>query len=285
MSAVLRVVRAEGYRLLRTRSSWIVLLALFILSVLRVFASHVAESAETARRIASGRGPETVADSGDAWAPFVDGWRMGLMVAALVLLVHAARSLAGDREAGLLRMAVTRGATRLSLVLGRVLLAVVLVPTLVAVTGVGAWLCARYYFDFGPLVEDGYELLSVEELSGELRVAVLAALPALFGLYCFGLLVSSLCRSAILAVGSSLILFFVFDLFKDPMREAQYWVFASFSPSFFDGSAMKEMAGMARGFSDAGYPPGLLEMNLWLPWPQAAIMITLAAVVLSRRSL
>jgi len=285
VSAVLRVVRAEGYRLLRTRSSWLVLLALFVVSVLRVFAAHVAESAETARRLASGRASEVVADTGDAWGPLVDGWRVGLVVAALVLLIHAARSLAGDRDAGLLRVAVTKGATRLSLVLGRVLLAVALVPILVAATGAGAWLCARHYFDFGPLVENGYELLSAEELSGELRFAVFGAMPALFALYCFGLFVSSLCRSAIQAVGFSLVLFFVFDLFKDTLREAQYWIFASFAPSFVDGSAMKEMAGTARGFSDAGFPPALEAMNLWLPWPQAAIMIVLAAVVLSRRSL
>jgi hypothetical protein len=45
------------------------------------------------------------------------------------------------------------------------------------------------------------------------------------------------------------------------------------------------MAGMARGFSDAGLSSDLVRMSFWLPWPEAAILVLLASLVLSRRSL
>lgn len=285
MSAIFRVFRAEGYRLLRARASGAILVALFAVSGLRVVASWIALGTERAERVAEGRAPLTTAQSGDAWAPFVEGWRAGLILVALVLLIHAARGLAGDRRRGLLRLALTRGASRVSLVLGRVLLAPFLIVVLVAVTGAGAYLGAHFLFDFGPLVEDGYELLSVAELTRELRLAILVTLPPLLALYAFGIVVSSMCRTAAQAVGLSLTLFLAFDLFKEALGQAQYWVFAAFTPSFLDGSAMNEMAGMARGFSDAGFSAELVRMNLWLPLPEAAILVVLASLVLSRRSL
>ena len=279
------VLRAEGHRLLRSRASWLVLVTLFLVSALRVFAAYVGATAARAERLAGGGGEVDASSSGDAWAPFVEGWRAGLVLAAILLLCHAARGLAGDREAGLLRLATTRGASRTSLVLGRAALAPVLVLAFTAVTGLGAYLAARWFFAFGPLVEDGYEILSAEELAGELRHAVLAVLPALLALYTFGLFVSSLARSATQAVAWSLTSFLVFDLFKEALGPARHWCFAAFSPSFVDGSAMAEMAGMARGFSDAGFPAALLRLNLWLPWPWAVALVALACLVLSRRTL
>ena len=133
------------------------------------------------------------------------------------------------------------------------------------------------------MVEDGYELLSAEELGEELRRAALAALPPLIATYAFGLLVSAFSRSATTAIAVSLSSWLAFDLFKEALGPARYWVFASFTPSLVDGSAMEEMTGVAQGFSDAGFAEGLYRMNLLLPWPEAAVLVLLACWVLSRR--
>jgi len=73
--------------------------------------------------------------------------------------------------------------------------------------------------------------------------------------------------------------------FKEVLGETQYWVFAAFNPSFVDNSYVREVAGMARGFSDAGYSESLLRQSLVLPWPEALVLAALASWVLSRRAL
>jgi len=277
MTGTLRVFHAEFVRLLRSRSAWAVTLILAGLSALRVLAA--------VSTIVTTQGGESPVSSGAAWGPFVDGWRTGLTLGCLGLLVFAARSVAGDLEQGILRVAVTRSVTRSALILGRLLLAPAQVLLVVASTGLASWIVASNYGDFGPLVEDGYELFSAAELRGELGRAVLAAVPPMIATYALGLLVSTLARSATEAVAGALGVFLAFDMFKESLGEAQYWVFATYAPTLADGSAMSEMSGIARGFSDSGFADNLLRMNHILPWPEALALTLVACLVLSRRTL
>ena len=282
MTGTLRIFRAELYRTLRAPGTWAALAFVVLVAALRVLAARAAEATERAQALAAGRSIAGL-ESGRGWSPFVDGWRAALAVATLLLLIHAARSIAADRESGVARLALTRSATRAALVLGRVMLAPFLVLTLFVASGLAALFTARAFYDFGPLVEEGFELWSAAELRGELTVAALAAVPPLCATYAFGLLVSVLCRSAVGAVGAALASFLAFDLFKEVLGAARDWVFAAFVPSFVDRSALSEMAGVARGFSDAGYSEALLNMNLWLPWPEALVMVVLACLWLARK--
>ena len=284
MSGTWRVFIAELYRLVRSRAIWVAGLFLFLVPVLRVFAAHVVD--RSARLEAARAGRQLLGlEEGVGWAPLVEGWRAGLALGALFILIHGARTLAGDRDSGVLRLASTRTAARPALVLGRALLGPILVLSVVAFSGLGAWLAARHWFDFGPLVEDGVTILEVHELLSELSYAVLAALPALWGVHTFGLFVSSLSRTSTGAVASSISLFLAFDLFKEALGQSRFWVFASYAPSFVDSSAMEAMAGVALGYSDAFYAKELWRMNLILPWPQALLLVFLAALVIRRRRL
>lgn len=278
MTGTLAVFRAELARLVRVRSTWAVALLLALLSAARAF---VAVGATVAER----GGATDPVSSGTAWAPWIDGWRAGLVVGGLVLVAFGARTLAGDREAGVLRLAVTRSASRGALVWGRLLLAPLLVVAVVALTGAAAWAVARGAGDFGPLVEDGYEILTAEELSGEVRRGVLAVLPALVALFSFGLLVSSVAGSAAVAVPLALGAFLAFDLFKDALGDARYFVFAAHAPTLADSSAWSELPGLTRGFSDAGFPDPLVRAGLVAPWPATLVCALAASLVLSRRRL
>lgn len=278
MSGVWRVFRAELGRLTRLHSTYWVGLVLAALSGARTLLAVGATAAERG-------GATDPMTSGTAWAPFVDGWRAGLVLGALVLLVLAARSIAGDRDAGVLRLAVTRSASRSALVLGRLLLAPLLVLALVVVTGAAAWGAASLGADFGPLVEDGYELMSTFELRAEVARSVAAVLPALFATFAFGLFVSTLASGATVAVSAALGVFLVFDLFKEVLGEARYLVFASHVPTLSDTSAWAELPGVARGFSDAGFSDGLFRAALIVPWPGAILFAAGACLVLSRRAL
>lgn len=289
MTGSLRVFAAEGLRLVRSRMLLVAALVVAGASALRVHGARVMEAAarNAASQRALSRGAEALPDlgPGNAWAPMVEGWSTGLTLGTLLMLVLAARSLAGDREAGLLPLATTRSVTRGGLVLGRALLGVPLVLGMLALTGLAAWAMARSEFAFGPLVEHGYEILSEDELGSELLRALLAMLGPLLATWVFGLTVSALCSSSAVAVGLTLTLFLGFDLFKQVLGEGQRWLFASFAPSLVDTSALAEMTGVARGLSDAGFSEAVYAMNMTLPWPQAVVMLALAWFVTARRSL
>ena len=284
MSGVLRSLRAESYRLVRSRPAWLAALFLALLSAARVLFARAADGAQRTQALIAGRTPAADGTEGTGWAPLVDGWRTGLIAGTLLLLLHASRTIAADRESGVLRLTITRSCSRGAVVVARALLAVPLILFVVLITGLGAWASALPFHDFGPLVEDGYEFLSARELRHELGLAALATVPALLATYAFGLFLSALIRGAASAVTVALSLFLGFDLFKETLGEAQYLVFAAFAPSFVDGSLMNEMSGLARGFSDAGFAAGILERNLTLPWPQALVFVGLAAWIATRRS-
>jgi len=280
VSAVLRVARAEWGRLLCLRATWLVLLLLAAVSRLRAW---VSVSAVAAERV--GAGGEDPVSSGLGWAPLVDGWRTGLVLGALVLVAVSARSLAGDHEAGVLRLALTRSAPRGALVWGRLLLSPLLVLATVAATGLAAFAVAGANGDFGPFVEDGYEIFAAEELRAELARSVVAILPALLATYAFGLFVSSLAPGATVAVTAALGVFLAFDLFKDTLGRAGDWVFAKHVPTLADSSAWDELQKVVRGFSDAVLSERLFRIGLVAPLPSILLLGLLASLVLSRRRL
>ncbi len=287
--SVRRVYGAEWYRLVRSRTAWACGTFLALLSFLRVFAEHVAERSSYAtalqRALASGRAAPPVPEPGNAYGPFVDGWSAGLTVGTLVLLIYAARGIAADLESGVLRASLTRSASRGATLCGRALLGVPLCLFTVLVTALGAWLGAAWLFEFGPLIEDGYELMSTAELHEELLGACMTTLPPMLATWTFGLLVSALCRTGAGAVAGALVTYLGFDLFKEVLGDDRWWVFAAFNPSLVDNSYIKEVASMARGFSDAGFTQDVFRMNLIVPWPEGALLVLLAWGVLSRRSL
>jgi len=272
VSGVGLALHAESFRTGRTRAVRWSVVFLAAVAAARVFAAHVAGAAGELTGAAATDGSV----SGTAWGPFVDGWRTGLSAATLLLLLHATRTIAADRESGVLRVTWTRSTSRAASVVARALLSLALVGVAFVVTGVAAWAASAAFFDFGPLVEDGYEFLTAAELRAEVAHAAWAVLPAFVATYAFGLLISALVRSATVATNAALSLFLAFDLFKESFGEAREWVFASFVPSFVDGSALSAMSGVARGYSDAGMSSQLLERSLVVPSVQALVFVLLA---------
>ena len=277
-AAVPRVAWAELLRLAASRSTWGVLLLLAGASALRTFVAVGWNAAERG-------GLEDPLTSGSAWGPLVDGWTLGLVLGTLVLLTHAARWVAADRESGVLRFAVTRSATRSSAVLGRALLMPLLVAAVVSVTGAAAWGVADATGDFGALVEDGFEIFTAEELRGEVERSVRAVLLPMLAVCAFGLAVSCLVPGSALAPSVALGLLLAFDLFKGALGDDHYWVFAAHAPTPVDGSAWSELGGVVRGFSDAGFPDELIRVGVRVSWPAAAGCALLACLFLRRRSL
>jgi len=278
VSGSLRVLWAEALRILRLRSTYAVALALVALVGLRTYVAVDWTAEERG-------GDVDPLSSGGAWAPLVDGWALGLVFGNLVLLLHAARTIAGDCENGVLRFATTRSVTRSGLVLGRVLLAPFLVGAVMAVTGLTAYLVAGSMADFGPFVEDGFEILTAGQLGEEVTRSVWAVVPPMLATYAFGLFLSCLARGATLSSAAALGIFLAFDLFKTILGDAHYWVFASHVPTPAGGSTWSELPGVARGFSDSGFSPELIQAGFAGSWPALIVFTVGACVVLQRRSL
>lgn len=285
----MRTISAEWSRLVRARTTWYAAIAVLTLAFLRVTASKLAEQAAWAeqvrRALMSGAETPEAPPVSNAFGPWVDGWRAGIALGVVLLVVHGARSLAADDERGLARIQLTRGASRASIVLARGALGLVLTPLLVLFAGLGSLIGASLFFQFGALVQDGYELASTEMLFDELTIAVLASLPPLYASHAFGVLISSWARTSSLALVVALVSLLGFDLFKEVLGETQYWLFAAYTPSFIDRSCLGEMSGIARGFFDSGYTQALVRMNFSLPLAQAAIFLVLALLLFRRRPL
>jgi len=289
MRALTSTFSAEWSRLFRSRSTWFAGIAISVVAFLRVSAVHVTERAAWAqqlqRALLQGNEPPDAPPISNAFGPWVDGLRAGIALGVILLIVHGARSLATDDERGIARIQLTRGASRSSLVLVRGALGFVLVPLLVLLSGLGALFAATLFFRFEALVQEGYELASLDLLFEESRIAILAALPPLIASHSFAIMISARARSSALALVLALVVLLGFDLFKEVLGESQYWLFAAYTPSFVDHSCLKEMSGIARGFFDSGYTDALIRMNFTLPLAQAALFIVIALLLYRRRPL
>ena len=285
MSGALRVLRAELVRMLGSRAAWIGAALILAVPALRIWAASFAQRAKALQAMGSGE-TFTGLSEGTGWAMLVSGWRAGLMLATALLLVQGARSLAGDRETGVLRLAVTRSASRSGAVVGRALLGPILVLGMLLLSGLAAYLATSVAGgDFGDLIEDDYPIFTADEVALELRRALMAAAFGLMAVHAFGLAVSSLARGPVLALAGSLALLLLWDVFKDDFGESKWWVFASHAPTFADGSAMFEMVKFANGYSDAGLPEAVLNMGAILVPLEGLAFVLLASLAVRRRPL
>ena len=270
---------AEWYRTRRSRSLWLSLLLLSLIAAGYVCFGRLSE--ELGMRSSA---PEGLEQGGDGWVHWVDAWRFTLSATCLLVLIHAARYLSADRASGVLRLGLLRASSRSALVLARASMALPMILLAFLCSGLSAWACCTLFYDFGPLVEDGYELMSAGELGAELSAASLAILAPLMAMYAFGILLSALNARPVRALSLALLSLLCYDFFKDFLGQPIPWFFATYAPTFSDTSALSEMSGMASGYSDMGYTSEMLLASSLVPLPYIAICLALACLVTARRS-
>lgn len=283
MSGAFRVFRAEIARLMTSRVAWLGAFLLVAVTILRIWAAEIAQRAREVEAIASGR--EVIGiTSGTGWSMLADGWRAGMALATVLLLVQSARSVAGDRETGVFRLAVTRSASRAGAVVGRALVGPFLTLTMIALSGVSAFAATKLFGgDFGDLTEQDYVFWTALEMRQEFFRALQPIFLGMAAMHSFGLFVSSLARGPVLALAGSLALVLVWDVFKEDTGEYQYFVFASHAPTFADSSAMSEMKSFTRGMSDANIPDAVFNMGRVLSPAEAIVLVLLACLVIQNR--
>jgi len=275
-------MRAELYRLTRSRAGRFGLVAPALLGALQVLGGDLLGRAEAARRAAQGF---AAAGSGaaPAFGPLADGvGGLGAMALAMIALLAGAFSLARERDLGslpLLVLARPRGAV----VVGKALGTCAYVVTAFVALFAASFLAAAIGRDFTGVVEDGFEMASAGELWNETLLAVGAGMPALLCCACFGVLVSALCSSVGAAAVGAVVPFTLLALFQSTLGRVADHLFVTYAPFFSPRAPFARLGQVARAFSDAHWAQGELLRAALVPSLEAVAFVLLAWLVTARR--
>jgi ABC-type transport system involved in multi-copper enzyme maturation permease subunit len=275
-------LRAELYVAVRSTSTRVIILLPALVVLLKLLLAKV--SGLTQAALQNQDSPETF-DANNAYGYFVDGLSTGITLLVLTMLAFCAWSFANDRDTGVVRHLVIRRVDRLTLLLAKLchfhLLAVSSLLLLFVVTYAGC----NLLWAFGPVVEDGYELISVAEIRTEIRLGLIFALLPLPATLAFGLLVSVAAQSATQSVVTALGLLLGLDILKGMLGNGAHYIFAYYQPSIIDESYLSDVARLVRGYSDVLIDERLQMLNLWTPLPAVVLFVVIAAVLIKRKKL
>lgn len=224
-------------------------------------------------------------EGADAWGALVDALGTGLTLISLILIAYAAWSFASDRDQGVLRHLLIRRISRPALVLSKLIQAHLLALVSITLMLLLTFASAALLWDFGPVIEDGYELIGTADIHAELRLGLSLALIPVPAAIALGVLVSVVCTSTTQALSVALGLTLGLDLFKSVLGSAADYLYASYLVSLLDESYLDDVARLVRGYSDVMIDPAVLQLNQWVPWPQMVLFVVLALVLVRRKKL
>ena len=282
MKAFATALRAELFVAARSRSTRLIVLLPALVVLLKLVLAKV--SGITQAALQTGASAEAF-DANNAYGYFVDGMSTGLTLLVLTMLAYCAWSFAHDRDTGVVRHLIIRRVNRVTLVLAKLglvhLLAAISLLLLFAVNYTGCTLL----WDFGPVIEDGYELISVDEIRAEIRLGLALALSPLPATLAFGLLISVAAQSATQAVVTALGVLLGLDILKGMLGNAAHYVFAYYQPSIIDASYLGDVARLVRGYSDVLIDARLQTLNVWTPLPALLVFVVVTVVLIRRKKL
>ena len=96
-------------------------------------------------------------------------------------------------------------------------------------------------WQFGPVVEDGYELIGTQEIHQEILLGLKLALLPLPAAIAFGVLISTFCQNATQAVTVALGVTISLDIFKGLLGDLSHYLYVSFQPSLVDQSYLSSV--------------------------------------------
>ena len=296
MQGLLTAIRAEIYVFTRSRSIQLLCVipalvaAVQLLLVKSLAASNDARAALMGTETADGGGGFGGGGFGnvegaDAWGALVDALGTGMTLISLILVAYSAWSFASDRDQGVLRHLLIRRVSRPALVLSKLIQAHLLALVSIVLMLLVTFGSAALLWDFGPVIEDGYELIGTADIHAELRLGLSLALIPLPAAIALGVLVSVLSNSTTQALSLALGLTVGLDLFKSVLGGAADYLYASYLVSLLDESYLDDVARLVRGYSDVMIDPAVLQLNQWVPWPQMVLFIILALALVRRKKL
>ncbi len=286
MNGLMTALRAESYIALRSAGSRIAVLIPSLVVLAQLLLTRLGEAGEQARDALLDSSPfGSDVPAVTAYGYLVDGLNTGLTVLVLILVVLSAHAFAYDRDTGLLRHLLIRRFSRQTVILAKLLqlhLVAVLALLLLFLT---TWFASGWLWEYGPVVEDGFELIGEEEIHAEILLGLRLALLPFPAVIAFGMLVSVLTHSTTQAVTTALGINLALDIFKATLGDYAVYLYATFQPALLDQSYLGEVGSLVRGFSDVLIDQQFLQMNTLVPIPQMLILVLLSLWLVRRRPL
>lgn len=285
MEGFLTALRAELFIATRSNSSRVTVLLPTLIVIAQLAATRLREVGEQARdALLNGSGFGSSGPVTNAYGYFVDGLGTGLTILILMLVALAAYSFAYDRDTGLIRHLLIRRISRSALVLAKLAQLHIVALLSLLLLLISTWLCSGLLWDFGAIVEDGFELIGEAEIQTEILLGIKLAVLPIPAMIAFGLLVSVVTQSTTQAVTTALGITLAMDIFKSTLGDYSHYLFASFQPSLIDQSYLQEVSRIVRGFSDVLIDERVLLLNTWVPLPQMLLLAAISLVLVQRRS-
>ena len=282
MNKIVLATRLEAYIGLRSFSSKLLIVAPSLVAALQLLIAKITETGQESRDNLLGRSNITDEFGINAYGYFVDGLSTGLTILGLLLVSFAAYSFSYSRDIGSVRHLVIRGISRTTVIIGTLIYIHLLALASIIALVLSSYFLSGSLWDFGPIVEDGFELISETEIWSEIELGLrlaLLPLPAAIG---FGVLISALTQSATQALSTAIGLTLAIDVFKSTLGDLAYYHYANFQPSLLDQSYLKDVSRLVRGYSDVLVDERFLDFNLWVPLPTAAIFVILTLIAVQR---
>lgn len=282
MNGFLAAFRNEVFVGLRSLGTRFVILTPVLLVAVQLVLAKLTESTAAARDnlLGSDRFNDLVAEP--AYGNLVDGLNTGLILLGLLLVAQSAFSFSADRDSGALRHLIIRRCSRSAVVLAKFAYLLLMAVVALSLLLLASYFLSGMLWEYGPVVEDGFELISEAEIRTELllglRLAILP-LPAAIGLgLCFSIAANSATQAVIAALGVTLAL----DMFKGMMGDSADYIYARFMPSLLNESYLSDVGRLVRGYSDVLIDERFIQFNYWVPLP-SLLLLLVAGLVLVRR--
>lgn len=281
MNRLATALRAELFIARYSLGARLVVLAPLLLACAQLLIAALGDASTAAQQTLIGE--ETVATNG--YGNWVDSLVTGFTALGLLITGYSAHSFAAERELGALRHRLIRLSSRTQIVIVKLLLLHLLALASLLLLILGSWLLSTALWELGPVIEDGYELISEGEILDEIHLGLRLAVFPLPAAIAFGVLLSVVAQSAMQSLSLALGLTLAFDVFKTSLGDMAGYVYARFQPSLIDASYLGDVARLARGYSDVLIDERLLVLNLWSPLPASLLCLGLSLFVVRTKNL
>ena len=285
MNGFFVALKSEMFIARHTLSSKLIVIAPALIIILQNLLLWVTTTGQEARDNLLGNTSFDEVVSINAYGYFVDSMSTGLTILGLLLTAQAAYSFSYERDTGLVRHLLIRRVSRAALMLAKLAYLHFLALISFVVSLIAAYIFSGMFWEFGPIVEDGFELISEAEILAEINTGLQLAMTPFPAAIAFGLLVSVCSQSATQAVTTALGFTLAVDIFKSMLGDYANFLYARFQPSLIDASYLQDVSRIVRGYSDVLVDEEVLQMNLWVPIPAVIIFLVVIFFVIHRKNI
>ena len=285
MNGLLVAIKSEIFVALRTFASKLIVTAPALVAATQLMLVKLTEAGQQTRDSILGGSSFEQSVANNAYGFFVDGLTTGLTMLGLLLVAQGAYSFSYDRDVGSIRHLLIRRVSRSSVLTAKLIHLHLLALLSVLLLLTTSYLLSGMLWEYAAIVEDGFELISEQEIREEIGLGLRLALVPLPAAIALGLLISVSTQSATQAVTTALGITLAIDIFKGLLGDMANYLYASFQPSLIDQSYLQSVSRIVRGYSDVLIDDSVLQLNMWVPFPALVLFFAAGLWIVQRRKI